>query len=117
MSQHSAKGAAWEAQRKRVLIRDGWACVMCGKHLDGADATVDHIEPIALNSGKAYSDDELVAMCRACNGRKSDRALTRVAYVSPRWARFFRGAAGNLASPSPLHAPSLQHSGIYDDKR
>lgn len=85
MSRHSAKGATWEAQRQRVLNRDDWRCSWCGKPLEGSDATVDHIDPIVNNAGRDYRDDELMAMCRKCNGLKSDKALVRQPYYNARW--------------------------------
>jgi len=85
MSKHSARGARWEAQRQRILDRDGWLCSACGKPLEGADATVDHIEPISLNPGREYADHELVAMCKSCNGRKQDRLIARLPYFARSW--------------------------------
>lgn len=87
MAKHSARGSAWAAQRKRVLDRDGWTCLYCGKHpLEGTDATVDHIHPISLNPDTTYHDHDLAAACRSCNGKKQDRTGTRVNYRNPRWA-------------------------------
>lgn len=85
MSRHSASGPAWEAQRQRVLDRDGWRCAYCGKDLTGADATVDHLEAISLDPGRTYSDDELVSACRRCNGSKGDKPLVRLGFRNPRW--------------------------------
>lgn len=85
MSRHSARGPAWDAQRLRVLDRDGWLCTACGKALEGADATVDHIEPTAHNPGREYEDHELVAMCRSCNSRKNDSVIRRAAYYNEAW--------------------------------
>lgn len=85
MSKHSARGTAWDAQRTRVLNRDGWRCTYCGINLEGSNATVDHVEAIALNIGKTYNDHELVAACRRCNGRKQDRPLLRATWRNPRW--------------------------------
>lgn len=85
MSKHSARGTAWEAQRKRVLKRDGNTCMYCQKPLEGKDATVDHIEPISLTPGAEYRDDELIAACRTCNGRKSDKPIIRMDYFNQRY--------------------------------
>lgn len=85
MSKYSASGAAWQAQRLRVLNRDGWVCSACGKALEGADATVDHILPVALNPDHDYTDDELVSMCRRDNGLKADKVNARLAWFNPRW--------------------------------
>ena len=87
MSKHSARGAAWEAQRQRVLQRDGWHCVYCSTPIEGSNATVDHVNPIAHDPGRTYSDDELVSSCRTCNGRKADRTTFRLDYTNPRWVR------------------------------
>lgn len=88
MSKYSAHGAAWDAQRLRVLDRDGWTCAYCGKHLEGADATADHIDPLAAMDEEAredVQDHDLVAACRKCNGTKADRTAVRVDYAAPRW--------------------------------
>ncbi len=85
MSKHSAQGEAWKKQRARVLDRDGWVCAYCSVDLAGSNATVDHVSPIALADGREYDDDELVAACRTCNGRKQDKVLVRTTWENPRW--------------------------------
>lgn len=85
MSRHSASGTAWEAQRQRVLERDGWTCVYCSTPIEGPNATVDHVQPIALQPGREYRDDELASACRSCNARKGNRPTLRVNYTNPRW--------------------------------
>lgn len=85
MSRPDLNTPAWKATRLRVLDRDGWTCSACGKHLVGSDATVDHVEAWANREGKTYSDADLIAMCRTCNGRKSDREAVRLDYRNPRW--------------------------------
>lgn len=81
MSKHSARGAAWNAQRQRVLQRDGHQCVYCN-----AEATeVDHVVAISLNPEGTYSDDQLVASCKPCNASKGAKPLVRTHYRSPRW--------------------------------
>lgn len=85
MSQHSARGTTWKAQRTRVLDRDGWNCTACTKALVGTDATVDHIEPIALDPDRVYRDDELTSLCRRCNAVKGDRTEVRLDYRAPDW--------------------------------
>ena len=85
MSRFSAHGAAWEAQRQRVLDRDAWVCVHCGRALEGADATVDHVTPVALQPAHEYADHELLSLCRSCNASKGDRVMPRIAWFNPRW--------------------------------
>lgn len=91
MSRASAKGAAYDAQRLRVLDRDGWVCTSCGNWLaldhpaPHHDATADHADPIADNPNKIYRDDELSAMCRSCNSSKGARKTVRVNWVNPKY--------------------------------
>lgn len=85
MSKASARGTEWEKQRKRILDRDNWTCTYCGAHLQGKNATVDHIEPISWNPDKKYSDHELTAACRPCNGRRQDAPLKRTDFYNTRW--------------------------------
>lgn len=78
MSQHSSRGAAWEALRIAVLERDGYICAY-----DGAIATtVDHIIPKA--KGGEDRMDNLVACCSPCNARKGAKRLVRVSWLNPR---------------------------------
>lgn len=84
MSQYSSRGAAWNKLRLACLERDGWTCQECGKDLEGADATADHIIPKA--AGGEDRLDNLRALCRLCNGKRQDRELVRLAWASRRWA-------------------------------
>jgi len=83
MSVQSRRGPEWEATRLRILNRDGWLCAYCGVHLEGRNATVDHVIPIDLGG----TDDEhnLVAACRPCNGKKSNRTMLRSTWFNPAW--------------------------------
>ncbi|MGX9346374.1 HNH endonuclease [Microbacterium sp. KNMS] len=83
MSAGSSRGARWEAVRLAVLDRDGWQCQYCHKHLEGTDATADHIIP--KNAGGTDDLDNLVASCRRCNGIKSDNLVARMPWYNPRW--------------------------------
>lgn len=69
----------WYDLRKRVLERDGHTCAYCGNEATEAD----HI--VARNNGGKDEMSNLVAACRSCNGRKSDRVLIRIPYVNRRW--------------------------------
>lgn len=87
MAKHSARGRDWDAQRLRVLTRDGWVCQYCGADLSGAglDAQVDHVDPLSTSGGREYGDDELVAACGPCNRRKSDQPLQRMEWRHSAW--------------------------------
>ena len=85
MAKHTARGPAWDAQRLRVLERDGWLCLYCGKALEGADATVDHLTPISLQPDHDYDDTELASSCRSCNSSRGASTVRRTAYYNERW--------------------------------
>ena len=93
MSKESSRGSAFQARRLAVLDRDGWVCTWptCGKQLEGRDATVDHVTPVAVALSMSWSRDEidaesnLVAMCRKHNGQKRDQISIRVDYMNPTW--------------------------------
>ena len=83
MSQQSSRGAAWEALRLKVLERDAWTCMYCGKHLEGRDATADHI--LAKENGGKDEMSNLLAACRTCNGTKSDKMVVRMPWYNKTW--------------------------------
>ena len=56
----------WPKVRKRILERDGYTCVTCGKYAD----TVDHIVPVSDAPHLMFEPSNLQAMCRTCNSRK-----------------------------------------------
>lgn len=83
MSEQSSRGPAWDALRLRVLNRDGWICVYCGKALEGSDATADHIIP--KDMGGEDVESNLVACCRSDNGRKGAKLMVRMPWFNPAW--------------------------------
>ena len=60
----------WQKVRLKVLDRDRWMCTLCGKWLEGSDATVDHIIPLAVAPDRRLDEDNLRAACRACNSSR-----------------------------------------------
>ncbi|GMA34732.1 HNH endonuclease [Demequina litorisediminis] len=76
------KTARWARQRERILARDGHACTACGAT---EDLTVDHIIAVGAGGDAEVPDSELVALCNACNGRKSDRPKVRLDYRAENW--------------------------------
>lgn len=59
---------------RRVLERDGPACVWCRRALTAEDrvASVEHLVP-RLKGGPSWPENELAA-CRGCNRRRGHRA-------------------------------------------
>lgn len=79
MSKHSSRGAAWQAIRLACLERDGYVCAYCGREANEAD----HVIPVAAGGKDELSN--LVASCKPCNGRKSDRMIVRLDWVNRSW--------------------------------
>ena len=57
--------------RANILLRDEETCQYCGKH--SRDLTLDHVVPRSRGGQSTW--ENLVACCRACNGRKGNRLL------------------------------------------
>jgi hypothetical protein len=60
--------------RANILLRDEDTCQYCGKR--SRELTLDHIVP--RSKGGQSTWENLVACCRACNGRKGNRLLKDV---------------------------------------
>jgi hypothetical protein len=55
--------------RANIMVRDEEMCQYCGKHF--RELTLDHVIP--RSRGGTSTWENLVACCRACNGRKGNR--------------------------------------------
>ncbi len=55
--------------KKNVLIRDGYACIYCGKRKERL--TIDHIIPRSRGGNTDF--DNCVASCKPCNNTKACR--------------------------------------------
>lgn len=88
MSKQALGTGKWKALRLRVLARDGYLCTYCGTHLEGGNATVDHITS-RKTGGDLFDMDNLTSACKSCNSRKG--------------SRFFRSAS----TPPAFSEPSL----------
>ena len=62
------RGRGWIAARKLAVIRDGGACVKCGKHI-GESIPVHHIKPFRLfdSPEKANLLENLACVCQSCH--------------------------------------------------
>jgi hypothetical protein len=55
--------------RANIMLRDEETCQYCGKHF--RELTLDHVIPRSRGGQSTW--ENLVACCRACNGRKGNR--------------------------------------------
>lgn len=60
--------------RANILLRDEDTCQYCGKH--SRELTLDHVVPRSRGGQSTW--ENLVASCRACNGKKGNRLLKEV---------------------------------------
>ena len=60
--------------RVNILLRDDEMCQYCGKH--SRDLTLDHVIPRSRGGQSTW--ENLVASCKACNGKKGNRLLKEV---------------------------------------
>jgi hypothetical protein len=69
------KGSKWVRRYTRVAIylRDGYACVYCGKGEDEDLLTLDHRVPAVLGGDNRPSN--LVTACLTCNSAKADLSV------------------------------------------
>ena len=70
------QGSSWIRSDKRLAIylRDGLACVYCGRTLEqGAALTLDHV--LASHHGGQNTTSNLVTACLSCNSAKQDLTL------------------------------------------
>jgi 5-methylcytosine-specific restriction endonuclease McrA len=83
VSQYSSSGPEWQKLRQQVLVRDNWTCQWCGVHLEGSDATVDHL--VAKKNGGLDELTNLLASCRRDNSVKGANELVRMPGWNPKW--------------------------------
>ena len=57
--------------RKGILLRDANTCQYCGSKLSPGSLTLDHVMPKARGGQATW--ENLVAACKPCNNRKSNR--------------------------------------------
>jgi hypothetical protein len=63
------------SDRKKILERDGYQCVICGKgEKDGVDLQVDHIKPKELGGNASISNGQ--TLCASHNFRKKISSQT-----------------------------------------
>lgn len=57
--------------KKNILIRDDFKCAYCGKHITGANGTIDHIMP--KSRGGKHTWLNVIASCKPCNNKKDNK--------------------------------------------
>ena len=82
------------AARLRVLNRDRYTCVYCGRHGSEAELHVDHIQPVA--NGGSHHISNLQTTCRHCNQSKGKRKApkTRPETIESSDAEYSKSSVG-----------------------
>lgn len=62
------RGSSWMATRRRILLRDGYACQGCG--IVRMDNEIDHRVPLE-QGGAALDESNLWVLCTECHKEKS----------------------------------------------
>jgi 5-methylcytosine-specific restriction endonuclease McrA len=57
--------------RENVFLRDSGKCQYCAKNLQNSEYTLDHVIPASQGGKKEWQN--IVACCKACNQKKSNR--------------------------------------------
>lgn len=74
-------GSGWIPRviRLSIYLRDGFACVWCGRgiEIEGVSLSLDHALPEVLGGGHDHSN--LLTACCACNSRRGRRGLIEFA--------------------------------------
>jgi len=78
--------------RRNVLERDEHTCQYCGRRLDSARLTIDHVIPRSRGGQTVW--ENVLAACDRCNDRKGDRTPEEARMKPLRGPRRPRWAAG-----------------------
>jgi 5-methylcytosine-specific restriction protein A len=73
------RGHAWMDIRRRILLRDKFACQCCG--LVRMDNEIDHTIP--LEQGGSNDDDNLQTLCKGCHAAKTASEASTRAGMAP----------------------------------
>lgn len=65
----------WLATRSRWIKENppDWYCYICGKHLNKATLTLDHIKPRSARPDLRYEFSNLAPCCSTCNYLKGSK--------------------------------------------
>lgn len=84
-------------QRARILDRDNATCVVCHRQDTALDAghllSVDQGRQLGLTDAELYDDENLAAMCSACNSGYSNRSVNPRLFIAVIRARTNKGRA------------------------
>jgi 5-methylcytosine-specific restriction endonuclease McrA len=79
VAEGSSRGSEWNELRLRVLRRDAYTCVYCGREANEAD----HVVPKSKGGQDIMTN--LVASCKSCNSSKGNRPNARTNWYDSDW--------------------------------
>ena len=65
----------WREKRKRILERDNYECVLCGK--SNCELNVHHVNYLSNRLAWEYSDNMLVTLCKDCHNELHNKINSR----------------------------------------
>ena len=86
-------GAGWAALKRRILMRDGYRCRVCGTSGDETKLHVHHIQPFKFfeDAEKANAPANLITLCPSCHQQAEANVRLRSGLAGAAYA------LGNLA--------------------
>ncbi len=86
-------GAGWAALKRRILMRDGYRCRVCGTSGDESKLHVHHIQPFKAfeDADKANAPSNLITLCPSCHQQAESSIRIRSGLAGAAYA------LGNLA--------------------
>lgn len=78
---HGTRPGIPPSKRSRILERDNFTCVLCGRRAPTVPLDIGHLISEVEGRGQGltdlelYDDENLAAMCAECNSGQSDRPL------------------------------------------
>lgn len=95
MSNTNGRNWIWPATRLAIYLRDGLACLWCGKGVEqDVQLTLDHFEARASSEKPDHSATNLFTSCCSCNSRRQHLDATTF--------------AGRLSTLPELHISKIQ---------
>jgi hypothetical protein len=96
--------------RSQVFLRDGYLCMLCGKHDKALNA--HHLEPWSKNPALRFDPDNMVTLCNSCH-MTYHRDFPAKTANSANFVSWFRQRKAKPPHHSPLAWSSPESVGVF----